>query len=209
MSVRTQPGAAQRCKTATTIALVFSLLAGSAPAWAQANDGLLKITIVQGEGSLNNIRKKLAQAPIVDVKDESGRPVEGATVVFTLPFSGPSGKFASGERTFEAKTDAQGRAAAPEFTPNDEEGRLNINVTATLGDKKSSIVIPQSNTLAGGLGAEGGRSFPRWLLGLGLSGGATAALLLSRGGGGSSTPAATPVPPTTITIGSVSVGGPR
>jgi hypothetical protein len=209
MSVRTKERTPGRLRAVTAVALVSSLIAGGAPALAQSNDGLLKISVVQGEGSLNNIKKKLAQAPIVEVKDEAGRPVEGAAVVFTLPFSGPSGKFTSGERTFETKTDAQGRATAAEFTPNDVEGRLNINVTASLGDKKATAVIPQSNTLAGGLGNEGGRSFPRWLLGLGITGGATTALILARGGGGSSTPAAAPVPPTTITIGSVSVGGPR
>ncbi len=209
MSERTRlrAAAALRMRALTALALVSSLVAGSVPASAQ--QGLIKITILQGEGSLNNIRKKMAQSPAVEVKDESGRAVEGATVVFSLPFAGASGKFTSGDRTFTTKTDAQGKAMAGPFTPNEIEGRLNINVTATAGEKKASIVIPQSNTLAGGMGNDGGRSFPRWLIGLGVTGGATTALLIARRGGGSSTPAPVPPSPTTITIGSVTVGGPR
>lgn len=192
-------------------ALVGSLLAGSLPAPAQQrSEGLIKITIVQGEGSLNNIRRKMAQAPVVEVKDETGRAVEGATVVFALPFAGPSGKFSDGQRTYSTKTDAQGRAAAGPFTPNEVEGRLNINVTATAGERKASIVVPQSNTLAGGIGTQAGHSFPRWLLGLGVTGGATTALIVARRGKSTtSTPTPTAPVPTTITIGSVSVGGPR
>ncbi len=192
----------------TAFALVCSLLAGSVS--AAAEDGLLKIAIVQGEGSLNNIRKKMAQSPAVEVKDEAGKPVEGAKVVFALPFDGASGKFGDGNRTFTTKTDAQGRALAAPFAPNEVEGRLNISVSAETPDRKASIVIPQSNTLAGGLGASAGRSFPRWLIGLGVSGGATAALLVARrGGGGSSTSPVIPAGPTSITVGSISVGGPR
>lgn len=206
-------GEARGMRQAVVMALVGSLLVGSLPAPAQQrSEGLIKITILQGEGSLNNIKRKMAQAPVVEVKDESGRPVEGASVVFALPFAGPSGKFADGQRTYTAKTDGQGRASAGSFTPNEIEGRLNINVTATAGERKASIVVPQSNTLAGGIGTEAGRSFPRWLLGLGVTGGATTALIVARrgsGGGGSSTPTPSAPVPTTITIGSVSVGGPR
>lgn len=211
MSERKRLGESRRSpvmRSLTAIALVSSMIAGSVPAAAQAQ-GLLKITILQGEGALNNIQKKMAQSPAVEVKDEAGRAVEGATVVFALPFAGASGKFSSGERTFTTKTDAQGKAMAGPFTPNDTEGRLNINVTATAGERKASIVIPQSNTMAGGMGYTGGRSFPRWLIGLGATGGGIAALLIARGGGGSSSPAPSAPVSTTITIGSVTVGGPR
>lgn len=209
MISRLQSIPGRRAMGITLVLLIgFSIVS---PLPGQTPGGILKINVLQGEGSLNNIRRKLAQAPVVEIRDESGRAMEGASVTFTLPFDGPGGKFANGERNFTVTTDAQGRAACAPFIPNETEGRFNINVSATHKERKGTVVIPQSNTLAGGLsdGKSGGRRPPRWLLGLGLTGGTTAALILAKRGGGSNGPSTTPVPPTTISVGSVTVGGPR
>ena len=52
-----------------------------APAWAQAPTGL-SITIVEGEGAINNIRQRVNREPIVQVEDQNHKPVAGAVVVF-------------------------------------------------------------------------------------------------------------------------------
>ena len=46
----------------------------------------------------------------VQVTDEAGKPVEGASVSFRLPDSGPAGTFASGSRTEIVTTGGDGRA---------------------------------------------------------------------------------------------------
>ena len=49
-----------------------------APAAAPA----LFINIVEGEGTLNNIKQRVNREPIVQVEDENHKPIAGAAVVF-------------------------------------------------------------------------------------------------------------------------------
>ena len=83
-----------------------------APAWAQAPTGL-SITIVEGEGAINNIRQRVNREPIVQVEDQNHKPIAGAVVVFLLPDQGASGTFPDGSRMLMAVTDNQGRAIGP------------------------------------------------------------------------------------------------
>jgi hypothetical protein len=56
--------------------------------------------------------------------------VQGATVTFTAPASGPSGTFAGGVLTATAATNASGIATAPAFTANGTGGSYNVAATA-------------------------------------------------------------------------------
>ncbi|MGB9604559.1 MAG: hypothetical protein ACPL88_01615, partial [Bryobacteraceae bacterium] len=103
--------------------------------------GILKVVVIEGEGAVNNIRTRSAVAPVVEVRDENDKPVVGAEVVFQLPPAGPGGVFHGWMRTQTVRTNEQGRAAASGYTPNDQPGRFNIKVTATLGNKTGSAVI--------------------------------------------------------------------
>ena len=69
---------------------------------AQATNGApaLVITILEGEGALNDIRQRTAREPIIEVRDENHKPIAGAVVLFTLQGSGPGGSFAEGAQTF-------------------------------------------------------------------------------------------------------------
>ena len=189
-----------------------------APSWSQEvtgpksnivpDNGPLKIVVVQGEGALNNIRSRTATAPVVEVRDDHDKPVTGAEVVFQLPAAGPGGVFNGWMRTQTTRTDAQGRATATGLTPNDEEGRFNIKVTASEGKRTATAVIAQSNSRTGGSTTQkAGRSHKTlWIvLGVAVVGGIVAAIAATRGGS-SSTPSTTPV---TITPGPVSVGSPH
>lgn len=180
-----------------------------APQPAPEPPGILKIVVLEGEGAVNDIRRRSATAPVVEVRDESDKPVAGAEVVFQLPPAGPGGVFYGWMRSQTVRSDAQGRAAASGYTPNDQAGRFNIKVTATLGNKRGSAVIAQSNAYRGGSapGISGGRSgLWKILVGLGATGAVIGAVAATRNGGSAAPAAANPI---TITPGPITVGSPR
>jgi hypothetical protein len=179
----------------------------AAPPRAQTED--LKIVVIEGEGAQNNIRSRSAVAPVVEVRDASDKPLAGVEVVFQLPPSGPSGTFHNWMRNQTVRTNAEGRAAVTGYAPNDEEGRLNIKVTATAGTKTATAIIAQSNIRGSSAGRSGSGSGRMWKI-LAVVGGAAVAggvIAATRGDNGS-TPAASATP-VTITPGTVTVGGPR
>jgi len=179
------------------------------PATPAEAPGVLKVIVIEGEGAVNNIRTRSATAPLVEVRDESGKPVAGAEVVFQLPPAGPGGVFHGWMRTQTVRSDAQGRAAASGYAPNDQAGRFNIKVTATLGNKTGSAVIAQSNVYRGGSapGMSGGRSgWWKIVVGVGAAGAVIGAVAATRNGGQTSTTALKPI---TITPGPITVGSPR
>ena len=115
---------------------------------AQPEAQALEITILDGEGALNNIRQRTAREPIVQVKDRNHKPVAGVLILFAIN-DGPSGAGATigGASTFSAVTDADGRAQARGYTPNNTEGKFTITVTATLGALIATAIIHQENRL--------------------------------------------------------------
>jgi hypothetical protein len=173
---------------------------------AEAPAGNLKIVVIQGENAVNNIKAKTATQPEVEVRDDAGKPVAGAEVVFRLPASGPGGVFSGWLNYQVVRSDQQGRAAADGLVPNDQAGRFNIKVTATQGKRTGTVLIAQSNATA----ATEAKSHTKLYLILGaVAGGAIAAALVAHGGGSSSgtVPAATT--PVTVSAGPITVGGPH
>jgi len=180
-----------------------------APSWAQQAPTGLSITIVEGEGAINNIRQRVNREPIVQVEDENRKPIAGAVVVFLLPNQGASGTFPDGSRMLMTVTDNQGRAAARGIRPNNQSGQMQIRVSASFQGLTASSLITQSN-LAGAAtssGFAGLSTLTKVIIVLGIAGGAAAAgaIIATRGGGsGSSTP-----PPIVIAPnGTPTVGGP-
>jgi len=170
--------------------------------------GGLKLLVLQGDGAFNDIRRKTARDPVVEVRDDKDRIVPGAQVTFSLPEAGPSGTFVGGSRTHTATSDPNGIAAARGLRPNDVEGRFQIRVTATSAGRTAAVVISQSNTLAGGVVATGERGGAlKWLLLVAAGGAAGGIVAATRGG--KSAPATAGPPPTILSAGTVTVGGPR
>ena len=167
---------------------------------------MLKITVLEGEGAFNDVKRGTAHNPVVVVQDQDNEPVAGAQVTFTLPSLGQGGVFAQNQRTFSTTTDHAGRARTMGFRANSVEGSFDIQVQASYQGTSASTLIPQSNTSA--IVRSGGASRKLLLLGIGgaIAGGVLGVMLTR--GGSSSTPAPA-APPTVITGGSVSVGGPR
>jgi hypothetical protein len=180
-----------------------------APSWAQQAPTGLSITIVEGEGAINNIRQRVNREPIVQVEDENHKPIAGAVVVFLLPNQGASGTFPDGSRMLMTVTNNQGRAAARGIRPNNQSGQMQIRVSASFQGLTASSIITQSN-LAGAASSSasaGLSTLTKVMIVLGIAGGAAAAgaIIATRGGdSGSSTP-----PPIVIAPnGTPTVGGP-
>jgi len=106
----------------------------------------LKVLVLEGQRSLNNTTRHIGIQPVVEVRDQNDRPIEGATVVFRLPPSGPGGAFPGNSPTFSTRTNPQGQAAASGFVPNDALGRFDIHVTATLQNRTGEVTISQTNS---------------------------------------------------------------
>ncbi len=173
-----------------------------------AQQPALHIVIVEGDGAINNINQKINVAPVVEVRDESNKPVEGAAVVFSLPTQGPGGIFANGTNTLTATSDRQGRATANGIRLNRQTGKFDIRVTVSVGGQTASATITQNNVSGiSSSGANGGNSKKIWIL-IAVAGGAAAiGALVALHHGSSSTSSGTP--PIVITPGTPTVGGPN
>ena len=178
------------------------------PARAQAPEPKqLTISILEGEGAINNIRQRTAREAIVQVQDENHKPVAGVAVTFFLADHGASGVFSNGSRSMTLLTDSNGQAAMRGMVPNKMAGKMEIRVSARLGNLNADAVITQTNA-AGAAGA-GGAAISGKVIALIVvvaAGAAIGGILAPRGG--SSTPATSAPAVVTITAGSPTVGHP-
>jgi len=167
----------------------------------------LLITIVEGEGALNDIRTRTAREPIVEVDDENHKPVAGALVLFSLDKTGSSYASFSGVSSLSVHTDAAGRAVANGFQVTQNKGHYKIDVHATVGALAADAIINETNVAQGGLGTTTTRATVTtvshkkviWIVGGVLAGGAIAGIVVATQGSSS---------PTTVTTGTGTVGAP-
>lgn len=124
--------------------LALALVASGAAAQT-GTPGDLKIFVLRGEGGINRIALGLVPDLVVEVRDSRDLPVEGAEVVFRAPATGPGGTF-QGQPEYRARTNADGQTAALGFVPNSVEGRFQLVVEATAGDRKGQTVVNQINS---------------------------------------------------------------
>jgi hypothetical protein len=132
----------------TSIIVVFVTGCASAmmPARGQTTAGgpaSLQLKVVEGDGAIYAPGSRATRGVGVVVTDENDRPVEGATVGFALPMSGPGGDFASGDKTEFITTKADGLAAAWGMRWNRTAGPFEIRVAAVKGQAKASITVTQ------------------------------------------------------------------
>lgn len=192
----------------TVFIVLLSFIAQStAVAYQQvAQIAKLNIEILEGDGAVNNIRQRVAREPIVQVTDENRKPIAGASVVFLLPNQGAGATFANGSRTLTVLTNNQGQAVARGIQANRLAGEYQMRVSASFQGQTASTSITMSNVAAAGAAAAGGLGAMKWLLIIGAVGGAAVGTAVVVNNGGSNTPARTP---TTISVGSPTVGAPR
>lgn len=182
---------------------------------AQSLPTRIEIVVEQGEGAVNQIRRRSTAPPVVVVQQGTGQPLAGAAVVFTLPTEGATGDF-GGERTIIVATDAQGRAAANSLRLNAVPGKVPILVTASYRGLTAKTVINQVSVVppgekAGKMNYGGGRrALIAVLLSIGAAAGGGAAYVMTqqKKDASSPPPVASGTPPIGITPGTgVIVGG--
>jgi hypothetical protein len=197
------------------LAVLISIPASS---FAQAQDATpkLNIVIVEGDGAINNIRQRTAREPIIQVEDENHKPVAGAAVIFTLSGQGAGGGFSGGAQSLSVVTDAQGRAVARGFHPNNVQGQYQIHVTASKNGQSSNATISMTNALVGAgatTAAAGGISAKLIavivIVGAAAAAGGAYAATHSGGGGGNSNGNGSASSSIIITAGTGVVGPPK
>jgi hypothetical protein len=174
----------------------------------------LTISILEGEGAINNIKQRTAREAIVQVQDENHKPVAGVAVTFFLAEHGASGVFANGSQSLTVTTDANGQAAMRGMTPNKVAGKMQIRVSARLGNLNADATITQTNAV--GAAAASGAAVSGKVIALIVvlaAGAAVGAVVATHGGSSASSSATIPSGPTTpaavtITPGAPTVGHP-
>ena len=195
-------------KTVTRLAMVAALcqlvILGGPAMHAQATNPApaLVITILDGEGALNDIRQRTAREPIIQVEDENHKPIAGAAVLFALPGSGPGGAFAEGAQTFSTVTDSAGRAVAHGLHPNGISGSYNIHVRVSFNGSTTETNIHQQNisghsSVSNHAAHAASVKTVLIVVAAAAAAGTAAAILVTQGGSS-----------TTITPGTPTVGGP-
>jgi hypothetical protein len=190
-----------------SISLIFLLLFNFSGVPAFPQEAQLRILIVEGDGTINNIKQRVNVVPVVEVRDQNQRLIDGAAVVFFLPDQGPSGMFSNGTKTLTTRTDHLGRASAPGIRPNNQTGQFDIRVTASYSGQTASATITQTN-VSGASPGGGGMSMgtKAWII-LAICGGAVAGAVLAATHKGSSSSSGTPT--VVITPGTPTVGAPQ
>lgn len=105
---------------------------------------ILKIYVLEGDNAINSTQLNRSVTPVVEVRDPNESPVEGASVTFTLPETGPGGVFPGDRKVYTGRSNAQGQVSGP-FILNSLPGKFTIQVDAESNGRKGSIKIAQSN----------------------------------------------------------------
>jgi hypothetical protein len=132
------------------------------------------IAATAGTPQIADVSTPFATPLEATVSDMNG-PVQGATVTFTAPSTGPSGTFPGNMTTATAVTNPSGIATAPAFTANGTAG--NYPVTATVGGAASPAsyaltnAVPGPTSLGGLIGTKSGPQNARvWVFEVGNNG---------------------------------------
>ncbi len=169
-----------------------------------AQDAAIQIRVLSGEGGINNINQNVAAEPIIEVVDSTGKPVAKAAVTLRSPASGPSVTFFGASRVATMTTDDQGRVRVSGMLPNTIEGAFQIDVEAEYNNSTATAAITQSNAVAPG-DVRQKRQGIGWRVIAAISAAATVGIVAAALRGGTDSQPT----PTAISIGSVSVTGPR
>lgn len=194
-----------------SISYICALMLVSSPAatpvYAQEGAaGGLKITILEGNDAIANVRQRVSREAIIQVEDENRKPVGGALVTLMAPNNGASAVFSNGTNTLTTTTDATGRVAVKGIQPNSLAGKFDIRVVASKDGLRGTATMTMTNVataaVAGGISAK-----VLAIILTAAAGAAVGGVVATRGGGSSpSAPAQTPV---TVSPGTPTVGGPR
>lgn len=168
-----------------------------------AQSGSIQIRVLAGDGGINNINSNVAVEPVIEIVDASGKPLPKATVVLRAPGTGPSVTFFGASRVATMTADDQGRVRVSGMLPNTQQGTFRIEVEAEYNNMTATTAITQSNAVAPGEPKPKRRGIG-WRMIAAISAAATVGVVATALRGESETAS-----PTSIRIGTVSVGAPR
>lgn len=186
-----------------------------------ATVAILQLRVIEGDGEIFAVGSRATRGVTVEVTDETGKPVENATVSFQLPESGPGGVFATGSHTEIVATRADGRATVWGMHWNRTPGAFQIRITAVKDRVRagaiSSQYLSESVTPPAAAGISGApfevHHSHKWLyIGLAVAGAAGAGLAVGRSHSSTQASSGGSGPGTTsLSIGapSIIVGGPQ
>ena len=125
------------------LVISLCLLLALTPLGAQTNGApvTLQIQVLEGDGTTYPTGSRATRGVTVLISDETGKPVTGATVNFTLPEGGPGGSFAGGGRSQMIMTQGDGKAGVWGMQWNRTPGPFEIRVTAAKGQARAGTVI--------------------------------------------------------------------
>jgi hypothetical protein len=196
-------------------AFLATWLAVGLPLAAQSDPAALRISVVEGEGVAYAPGGRATRGMTVEVADDSGNPLPGATVTFRLPAVGASGEFPGGSHSESVATGVDGRASVWGVQWNRTPGAVEIAIAAVKGQARAATVahvtLTSVTSAVGQPGVSshsgGGHKF-LWIVLLaagGAAGGIAMAGLAGKSGSSSSTAAATVNAPhigiPTVTLG--------
>jgi hypothetical protein len=132
------------------------------------------IAATAGTPQIADVSTKFAIAFKTTVTDADG-PVQGATVIFTAPSTGPTGTFPGNKKTASVLTDASGVATAPDFTANATAGNYILTAAvegaASPANFELTNAVPGATSLGGLIGTKSGPKNARvWVFQVGNSG---------------------------------------
>jgi Calcineurin-like phosphoesterase len=87
------------------------------------------VAATAGSGQTATVGTTFTTNLAVKVTDASAQPVQGATVTFTAPSSGPSGSFGAAGATATAVSGSDGVATAPQLTANTAAGSFSVSAS--------------------------------------------------------------------------------
>jgi hypothetical protein len=110
------------------------------PCLAESQTAILQIRVAEGEGVVHPAGSRNTLPLIVQVTDETGKPVEHATVTFHLPDDGPGGTFQNGLHTDISTTDSTGHARIRTLQWNRVPGPFQIRIVAAIEQVHAGII---------------------------------------------------------------------
>jgi hypothetical protein len=177
---------------------------------------ILHIRVIEGEGAVNAPGSHNARPLAVEVTDETGKPVEGASVSFHLPEDGPGGTFGNELRTDVTVTDARGRANLHTMQLNRTPGRFAIRIVASKEQARAGMVSFQyiAHSKSGAAPAASAKSKSslmhgrlKWVVVAAVAAGAGTVGALAAGRSGAA-PSAAPAATATAPASGITIGNP-
>lgn len=101
---------------------------------------ILQIRIMEGEGGIHTAGTRAIRPLVVQITDETGKPVDGVSVSFRLPEQGASGHFGNGLRSEVVTSNAEGRAVAWGIEWGNSVGSVEMRVTAAKGEARAGTM---------------------------------------------------------------------